>query len=194
MRALLLLSLVVLAGPALGAEDYAGPKPGEAAPDFTLKAHDGKDVKLSSLRGGYVVLEWVNPGCPFVKRHYDAGTMKRLAEKFGKKVTWLAVNSSHFVTVADNAAFVKERGLPYRVLDDHTGATGRAYGARTTPHMYIVGPDGKLVYRGAIDDDPYGEKPAPLNYVEQVLSAALEGKPAPTTWQKPYGCTVKYAK
>ena len=118
--------------------------------------------------------------------------MKTLAAKYGERVTWLAINSSHFATVADNAAFVKEKALPYRVLDDHAGQVGKAYGARTTPDMFVSDPAGKVAFRGAIDDDPYGEKPAPTNHVDQSLAALLGGKPVPVSMNAPYGCTVKY--
>lgn len=197
LSALFLLAAALLAAPAASAEEQkrGGPDPGQPAPDFTLKDHEGKDVKLSDLKGQVVVLEWTNPQCPFVKRHYEAGTMKTLAAEFaGKNVKWLAIDSSHFVTVAENKKWADEKQLPYPVLDDHEGKVGAAYGARTTPDMFVIDAEGKVAYRGAIDDDPYGENKAPKNYVRAAVEAVLAGKAAAEPETRPYGCTVKYAK
>jgi len=175
------------------AEEAAEP----AAPAFafTLKDQDGKDVSLSDFAGEIVVLEWVNPDCPFVQRHYQAGTMKSLAEKYADKgVVWLSINSTNYINVEKNAQWVKERKLPYRVLDDHEGKVGRMFAAATTPHMFILDEAGELVYQGAIDDDIGGTKADRINYVQKALDELLAGKPVSQPKTKPYGCTVKYAK
>lgn len=177
------------------ATDSAGPKPGEAAPDFSLTAHDGTQVKLADLKGKVVVLEWTNPQCPFVVRHYRKETMETLERTWkGKAVVWLAINSSHFNTVGANKAWVESEKLAYRVLDDHAGTVGRAYGARTTPDMYVIAPDGTLAYRGAIDDDPHGDKPGATNLVDRALTAHFAGKAPEPAQTRPYGCSVKYAQ
>lgn len=187
MHTLLLVLLATVA------YDYTGPKIGEAAPDFTLTDHTGQPVTLSKLKGKVVVLEWTNKDCPFVVRHYDLGTMKTLAERYApKQVVWLAINSSHFANVEQNAGFVKARTLPYRVLDDHSGTVGRAYGARTTPHMYVVDAKGHLAYRGAIDNNPWGDAKVPTNFVDAALTSMLAGQPVAAPLAKPYGCSVKY--
>lgn len=167
---------------------------GSQAPNFSLVDQNGAQVKLEDLRGGVVVLEWTNPDCPFVKRHYGRDTMKGLAAKYkGQKVTWLAINSTHYMGQADNKAFAEKYGLDYRVLSDAAGEVGKAYGAKTTPHMFIVDEAGKVVYQGAIDDDPYGNSDSPLNYVDSGLQEELTGKALATTSTEPYGCSVKYA-
>jgi peroxiredoxin len=188
---LLALPVAAFAGP-----DTTGPEPGQAAPEFALADHTGKTHKLSDYKGKVVVLEWTNPECPFVVRHYKAQTMKTLAEQYkGKEVVWLAINSSHFATQATNKKFVDDEKLTYAVLDDAKGTVGHAYGARTTPDMYVVDPAGKIAYRGAIDNDPFGDKSAAdkINYIGAALPAVI-GKAAPKTPRtKPYGCSVKYA-
>ena len=177
------------ATPAPGAEEAA-----DLAPDFALTDQDGNKVRLADHRGKIVVLEWTNPDCPFVKRHYAAGTMKRLAEKYAPKgVMWLAINTTNYWTVAKNKGWHTMQNLPYPVLDDRAGTVGKLYGARTTPHMFIVHKDGRLVYQGAVDDDPTG-KGAKVNYVEQTLDELLAGKPVTQAEMRPYGCSVKYAQ
>lgn len=168
---------------------------GQAAPDFRLKDLDGNDVALADLAGKVVVLEWANPNCPFWKRHADQKTMQATSAKH-PDVVWLAVNSTNpshgdHMDAAAWKAFLAERGITYRVLADPTGATGQAYGARTTPHMYVIGADGKLAYVGAIDDDPRGNG-AKVNYVDQALAELAAGKPVSTASTRPYGCSVKY--
>ncbi|GMU66793.1 MAG: thioredoxin family protein [Acidobacteriota bacterium] len=168
---------------------------GQAAPDFRLKDLDGNEVALADLAGKVVVLEWANPNCPFWKRHADQKTMQSTSAKH-PEVVWLAVNSTNpshgdHLDAAAWKAFLAERGITYRVLADPTGATGQAYGARTTPHMYVIGADGKLAYVGAIDDDPRGNG-AKVNYVDQALAELAAGKPVTTASTRPYGCSVKY--
>lgn len=165
-------------------------KTGEMAPDFTLKDQSGTEVKLSSLKGKLVVLEWTNPGCPFVVRHYKAQTMTKLA-KANSDVVWLTINSSHFTQDADNTTWAQKEGVK-TVLNDASGKVGKLYGARTTPHMYVIDAQGKIAYQGAIDDDPYGDKESPLNYVADALKALKAGKAPSINETKPYGCSVKY--
>lgn len=175
---------------------------GEQAPDFSLTDLSGKPVKLSDHNGSTVVLEWVNPECPYVRKHYDSANMPDLQKEFGgKKVVWLAVNSTNanhpeFKTPAQMAAWMKQKGgTPAATLLDRDGKVGRLYGARTTPHMYIVDPKGKLVYVGAIDDkrstNPEDIKTS-KNHVRAALGEVLAGKPVSTPSTTPYGCTVKY--
>jgi len=195
-KALVMVTLAVLALAAAGSVS-AGERTAEvgaAAPDFQLMNQDGKPVKLSDSDGKIRVLEWLNPDCPFVKRHYKAKTMKRLAEVYGAKgVVWLTINSTHYMGQEDNAKFRKEHELPYPILTDADGTVGHLYDARTTPHMYIVDADGMLVYNGAIDDDPRGNKDGdPVNYVAKALDELIAGSEVSTPETKPYGCSVKY--
>jgi peroxiredoxin len=181
----------------------AEPQDPNVANAFTLSDQNGKEVKLADLikKGQIVVLEWINPECPFVKAHYapDTMTMKKLADKYtqNNKVTWLAVNSSHFTTPQQNQEFVKQHGLSYPILLDNSGNVGKSYGAKTTPHLFIIDADGKIVYRGAIDNAPLGKKPAQgeyVNYVEKAVDELLAGKAVSVPQTKPYGCSVKYAQ
>jgi peroxiredoxin len=163
------------------------------APEFTLSDSSGQQVSLADSAGKIRVLEWINPDCPFVKRHYQAGTMKQLAEKYKDDVVWLAVNSTHYMDLEQSEKFRQQHKLPYPVLIDSDGAVGHSYGAATTPHLFIIDGNGKLVYRGAIDDDPRGAKDAARSFVDQALSELLAGKSVSITESKPYGCSVKYA-
>jgi peroxiredoxin len=173
----------------------AGVGVGDAAPDFTLQDVDGTEVTLSEV-DGIRVLEWLNPDCPFVKRHYQADTMERLAAAYAKRgVTWLTINSTHYMDRAANQQFAKAQGLTQHVLADPSGKVGRQYGAVTTPHMYVIDARGTIVYAGAIDDDPRGTKgDDATNYVAAALDEVLAGEPVSTPETKPYGCSVKYAK
>lgn len=167
---------------------------GAPAPGFTLRDAAGKQVALSDFAGKVVVLEWINPDCPFVKRHYQAKTMSDLASRYaGKGVVWLAVNTTHYMGAEDNTKWIESNALPYPILIDATGEVGRLYGAKTTPHMYVIDQHGTLVYAGAIDDDPQGSKAEKLNYVARALDEVLAGSPVTTAQTKPYGCSVKYA-
>jgi peroxiredoxin len=167
---------------------------GSPAPAFSLADETGKQVALADLAGKVVVLEWVNPDCPFVRRHYDAGTMSTLASKYRDAgVVWLAVNTTKYMGGEDNRKWIAAHSLPYRILDDHAGQVGRLYGAKTTPHMFVIDPKGTLVYAGAIDDDPQGSKSQKVNYVEQALAEVLAGKAVTVGQTKPYGCSVKFA-
>jgi peroxiredoxin len=144
-------------------------------------------VKLSDFAGKVVVLEWINPDCPFVKRHADAGTMRSLAQKYQGRVVWIGINSTNYMDSAANAKWIADRSLPYAVLDDHTGAVGHAYNAKTTPHMYVIDTTGKLVYGGT-------KGASAVNYVDAALAEVTAGKPVSLAETKPYGCSVKYAK
>jgi len=177
---------------------------GKPAPDFTLKDLNGNEVKLSSFKGKPVVLEWFNPGCPFVRKSHTKGSLKELAKKrTAEGVVWLAVNSSapgregHGLEV--NKTAVTEFGLTHPILVDEAGTVGHAYGATNTPHMFVIDDKGTLVYRGAIDNSPDGEgESAPegklVVYVDEALAALKAQKPVATASTKAYGCSVKYAK
>lgn len=168
-------------------------KVGEAAPGFTLMDHHGKEVSLADYDGKIVVLEWTNPECPFVQRHYKEGTMVELAKEFADEdVVWLSVNSTNYWDTAKNDEWAHGQKLPYAVLNDASGEVGHKYGAKTTPHMFVIASDGTLAYAGAIDDGPRGD--ASVNYVEAALESLIAGKDIEVTESKPYGCSVKYAK
>jgi peroxiredoxin len=166
---------------------------GKPAPDFTLTDASGKEHKLSDYKGKHVVLEWTNPTCPYVVRHYDAKTMTTTADASGDDVVWLAVDSSNFVKAEEAKAWKEKHGIAYPILLDAKGDVGRTYAAKTTPHMYVVDKEGVLRYSGAIDDDPRGEKKGEAtNYVTTTLEALKAGKEVETSQTKPYGCSVKY--
>lgn len=191
-----LLSLAILSLAA--APVFAGNAIGDTAPAFTLKAMDGKTYSLAELKGKTVVLEWANPNCPVSSRHTREKTMIELSKQYGE-VVWLGVNSTNpnsgdYMKPADELAWNQKNGINYAVLADPTGSTGHAYGARTTPHMFIIDKDGKIAYNGAIDDDPPGRKPKAqrVSYVGHGLDAEKAGKsPDPATTHA-YGCSVKY--
>jgi len=183
--------------PARQRRDVQDESSGRRAPSFELSSFDGKTVSLSDYRGKFVVLEWFNFECPLSLYHYETkNTMVELAKKYkGKNVVWLSVNSTSHTTPGPNKTFAKRHGLPYLILDDRSGKVGRAYGAQTTPHMYIINPRGRIVYEGAIDDSPLGKKKeGVVNYVDNALAELTTGKAVSTAKTKPYGCTVKYAK
>ena len=171
---------------------------GTVAPAFTLKGVDGKNHSLADYKGKVVVLEWINPNCPVSNRHAREKTMTDLVKQHGE-VVWLGINStspssSEFLKPADHQAYDQKFGITYPVLYDETGQVGHAYGARTTPHMFIVGADGKIAYNGAIDDDPGGRKAkiARVNFVDGGLTAERASKAPDPAATKPYGCSVKY--
>ena len=174
---------------------------GQAAPDFTLNDTQGKPVKLSSFKGKPVVLEWNNPGCPFVRKHYN-GNMQALQKAFTTQgVVWLAINSTEEDSVDHMGAeqlarWMADKGAsPTATLLDPDGRVGRAYGARVTPHMYIVNAQGALAYAGGIDSIPsarMADIEKATNYVRQGLDELLAGKPLSTPTSQPYGCSIKY--
>lgn len=182
---------------------HAAPELGKPAPDFSLPAHDGKTVKLSDQKGSWVVLEWFNKDCPFVARHYRARTMQRLQAKYAKKgVKWYSIVSSKpgkqgHMTAGEAKAELKSAGMAATaILLDPKGETGRAYGAKTTPHMFVIDPKGALVYMGAIDDAPSADHPEDMkkakNFVAAALDEAMAGAPVSEPSTRPYGCSVKY--
>ncbi len=197
-------SLVFAAAAALGTAGTAtaAATVGQPAPAFTATDTSGKRVSLADFKGKHVVLEWVNPGCPYVVKHYSSGNMQGTQkEATAKGVVWLAVNS----TAADHRDYQapaalaqwmqQQKAAASATLMDADGQVGRAYGARTTPHMYIVDPKGLLVYAGAIDNKP-SSNPADTatatNHVKVALAEALAGKPISLASTRPYGCSVKY--
>ena len=175
---------------------------GQTAPNFTLTDTAGKTVRLSDFKGKHVVLEWVNPGCPFVRKHYDSANMQTLQkETTGKGVVWLAVNSidtthGDYLAPAQLGRWMQDqKAAPTATLMDEDGTAGKAYGARTTPHMYIVNPQGTLVYAGGIDSIPSASQSdikAATNYVRQAVGELNAGKPVSASATRPYGCSVKY--
>ncbi|HSW14249.1 MAG TPA: redoxin domain-containing protein [Solimonas sp.] len=197
-----LMSLLLLAAGMTVATAHAAPQVGEPAPAFSATDSNGKTVQLSDYRGKFVVLEWTNNGCPFVQKHYSVGNMQSLQrEATAKGAVWLSVISSApgkqgHVSGADANMLSKERkAAPSAVLLDGKGTVGHLYEAQTTPHMFIVSPEGKLLYMGGIDsiasadsEDIAGAKP----YVKLALAEAMAGKPVTDAVTKPYGCNVKY--
>ena len=175
-----------------GVQAAESPRVGTPAPDFSLPDEDGKVHKLSDYRGKLVVLEWTNQECPYVKRHYRADTMEKLSEEFDAEVVWLAVNSTKSNSPEDTRAWKSEQGFHYATLQDPAGDVGHLYGARTTPNMYVIDPEGQLRYSGAIDDDPRGRSEGPSNYVSGAIHALLQGSDPDPSETRPYGCSVKY--
>jgi len=179
-------------------------KVGEPAPSFTAADNQGKTHKLSDFKGKFVVLEWHNQGCPYVGKHYGSGNMQKLQKEWtAKGVVWLTVVSSApgqqgYVTAEQSQAYVKaQNAAPTAVLLDPTGDVGHAYSAKTSPHMFVINPDGVLVYNGAIDDKPTSDQadvPTATNYVSAALNEGMAGKPVTVQTSQPYGCGVKYAR
>jgi peroxiredoxin len=169
---------------------------GQAAPQFTLEDQNGKPVSLKDFSGDVVVLEWTNPECPFVQRHYQRHTMTDLAAKYkGSGVVWLAINSTNGVTDADSKQWADQQQIGYPILNDSSGATGHAYLATNTPQMIVINKDGTVVYDGAIDNDRGGDRTdGKINYVDQALGEVLAGKAVSVPRTTPYGCQVHYAK
>jgi peroxiredoxin len=182
------------------APNPSGVEVGKPVPDFTLTDITGKEHKLSDYKGKVVILEWTNPNCPFVQRVYKQAIMTTTQEKASQKgVVWLTINSTHpkhqdFETNESQSKTYKEwKARHTALLTDPEGTIGRMYDAKTTPHMFIIDKEGKLVYNGAIDDDPRGNKSEKLNYVEAALAELTDGKPVSTATTRPYGCSMKYA-
>ena len=175
---------------------------GKAAPGFRLTDVNGRVVNLSDFLGKTVVLEWNNPGCPFVRKHYESGNMQKAqATATAQGVTWLTINSSGegkqgHMTPAEAKALVDGQGSRRTAyLLDPTGAVGISYGAKTTPHMYIVSPSGTLVYKGAVDDKPTADEDdiaGARNHVLAALGEVRAGRPVSVPTSRPYGCNVKY--
>ncbi len=198
---MVLLTLTTLCTSALFAAD--APKVGAPAPNFALPAADGKTHSLGDFKGKYVVLEWFNPGCPFVQKHYKSDNMQTLQKQFtGKGVAWLTIDSSapgaqgHLTPEAAKKQMSEWKMGSTALLLDPTGTVGHEYHAANTPHMVIVDPAGKLIYEGAIDSkasyDPADIKSS-TNYVKAALEEAMAGKPVSNAETKAYGCSIKYA-
>ena len=175
---------------------------GQPAPAFSAVDATGKPVSLADFKGRHVVLEWTNPGCPFVQKHYGAGNMQATQkDALAKGVAWLTVNSTavdarDHLKPADMAAWMQaQKAAATATVMDADGKVGRAYGARTTPQMFVIDPAGKLVYAGAIDDKPTANPadiPGATNHDKAALAEALAGKPVSVASTRPYGCSVKY--
>jgi peroxiredoxin len=180
----------------------AAQTPGAPAPAFTLTTSNGRTVSLADFKGKTVVLEWTNHECPYVGKHYRSNNMQRLQKKWtARDVIWLSVVSSApgqegYVTAEEANKLTRERdAAPSAVLLDPKGTVGRAYGARVTPHMFVISGDGTLIYAGGIDDRPsanVADIKIARNYVDAVLTDLSEGKPVSATRTRAYGCTVKY--
>jgi hypothetical protein len=192
-----LVAASMVAAPAL-----AEPQVGKAAPNFKLNDVNGRVVSLSDFRGKTVVLEWNNPDCPFVKKHYGSGNMQKTQAAATKDgVVWLSINSSaegkqgHMDGAKAKAVIAAQKAQPTAYLLDPKGVVGTGYGAKTTPHIYIVDPKGTLVYNGGIDDKPT-PNPADINGARNHVLAALSelkaGKAVSVPESRPYGCNVKY--
>ena len=190
-------ALAVIAAPA-----SAAPVVGQPAPNFKLADANGKPVSLSQFRGRTVVLEWNNPDCPFVKKHYGSGNMQKAQAAAAKDgVVWLSINSSaegkqgHLDGAKAKSVITALKAQPTAYLLDPNGVVGTAYGAKTTPHMFIINSKGTLVYAGGIDDKPT-PNPADIegarNHVLAALSELKAGKPVSVATSRPYGCSVKY--
>jgi peroxiredoxin len=195
------LAIALLAAAPLPAS--AQPLTGQPAPAFTLTDLDGRKVSLADLKGKYVVLEWTNPSCPFVQKHYGSGNMQSLQKRFaGEGVQWIVINStavshSEYLKPAEQKAWLQKHGAAASIAAlDADGTVGRAYAAKVTPHMYVIDPNGVLVYAGAIDDkrstDPADVKTA-HNYVVQAFAELRAGKPVSASSTQAYGCTIKYS-
>lgn len=193
---LLPLSLALCAGAAFAITA------GNPAPEFSVTDAAGKTVKLSDYKGKFVVLEWTNPECPFVRAQYGAETMQALQKEAGARdVVWLSVNStnqssSEYKTGAQMSRWMTDKGAAQKaILIDSTSATGRAYDAKTTPHMFVIDPKGTIVYAGAIDDKRSAresDRKTAHNYVRAALNESMAGKPVTVASTTPYGCSVKY--
>jgi peroxiredoxin len=192
---------IALAAATFCVSALASAPPGRPAPAFTLTDLSGKPVNLADYKGKTVVLEWHNFACPFVQKHYRSGNMQALQKKYANDVAWLAVNSTaktafdYMEPSAVSKQLAEFRAAPASYLMDEAGSVGMSYGARTTPHMYIIDPSGKVVYNGAIDDkrstnveDVKGAK----NYVAAALDEMKAGKPVTVASTTPYGCSVHY--
>lgn len=193
-----LLGLALLTVPAL-----AQVRISEPAPDFHGTDSKGKAESLSQYKGKYVVLEWANKGCPYEQKQYNSGNMERLQKEWtGKGVIWLSVLSSapgqqgNVTPTEENAYLQQMHAAPTAAILDPSGTIGRLYGAKTTPHMFVVDPNGKLIYQGAIDDAPSTDQSvhASRNYVSEALTESMSGKPVTTAQTRSYGCSVKYGQ
>ena len=194
------LTLISITASTLIAAD--SPPVGSAAPDFSLPDAAGKTHSLSEYKGKYVVLEWFNPECPFVKKHYGSGNMQKLQGQYtGKGVVWLSIDSSApglegSLTAEQAQKVMKDWNTKQTaLLLDPEGKAGRAYNARNTPHMFVINPEGKIVYEGAIDSKATpnpADIPSSTNYVKAALDESMSGKSVSNSNTRPYGCSIKY--
>ncbi|WP_225782576.1 thioredoxin family protein [Xenophilus sp. Marseille-Q4582] len=201
-RRAVMAAAMALGASLLMAQAQAAPAVGQKAPDFVAVDTSGQRHQLSDFAGKYVVLEWTNPGCPFVRKHYGSGNLPATQKAATDRgVVWLAINSteraaSDYLPPDRLAAWMKEqKAAPTAVLMDEDGVLGQAYGARTTPHLFIIDPQGTLVYAGGIDSIASArvdDIQHATNYVNQALGEALGGKPISAASTKAYGCTIKY--
>jgi peroxiredoxin len=200
-KLLAIIFTTLVSGTLIAAE---APKVGAAAPDFSLRDVNGKTHSLGTLKGKYVVLEWFNPGCPFVQKHYKSENMQSLQKRFtAKGVAWLTIDSSAPGAQGSLTPEEAKKRLadwpmnPTALLLDPEGKVGHEYAATNTPHMYVIDPSGKLIYSGAIDNkptpDPDDIKGA-TNYVQAALTEAMAGKPVTVPNSRAYGCSIKYAR
>lgn len=198
MKAMLLgLAVTALAVPAVAQQTN-----GQAAGNFRLTDMTGRNVELSDFKGRPVVLEWHNPGCPFVRKHYDSGNMQRTqAAATAGGAVWLTINSGapgkqgHMSLAEAQAQFAKDGSKATRYLLDPRGVVGKGYAAKTTPHLYVIDPAGRLVYQGGIDDKPTANAAdiaGARNHVTAALAELKAGKPVSVAESRPYGCSVKY--
>jgi peroxiredoxin len=181
---------------------WGAPVTGGKAPDFSATDTNGKTQTLSQYKGKYVVLEWTNPDCPIVHKHYDSGNMQKLQKEFtGKGVVWLSIDSSapgqqgNYSAAEMNQIMKSRNAAPTAIIPDPSGTIGKLYGAKTTPHMFVIDPSGNLVYQGAIDSIPSPDQadiPKATNYVQAALDESMAGKPVTTPSTRSYGCAVKY--
>jgi peroxiredoxin len=202
MKTRTIVAIIMSVVSAAAAFAFDPPPIGSAAPDFSLTDAKGKTHSLSQYKGKYVVLEWFNPKCPFVQKHYGSGNMQKLQEEYTSKgLVWLTINSSAPGTWGNLTPEQAERKLAEwkthqtALLLDPDGKAGRAYGAKNTPDMVIVNPEGKIVYEGAIDNKATpnpADIPDSINYVKVALDESLARKPVTTSRTKPYGCAVEY--
>lgn len=201
MKTKLLLGLLTsLVSTALFAAD--SPPVGSTAPDISATDSKGKTQTLSQYKGKYVVLEWFSPECPFVKKHYGSGNMQKLQEEFtGKGVVWLTIDSSapglqgNLTAEQANQKIAEWKARSTAFLLDPDGKAGRTYAAKNTPHMFVINPDGKIIYEGAIDSKPTSNASdiaSSTNYVKAALDESLAGKTVTISSSRPYGCSVKY--
>jgi peroxiredoxin len=197
----LLMTVGVLV--AAGGISLAEVQVGKEAPDFVLTDTNGKAHHLSDYKGKYIVLEWYQPDCPFVRKHYNSGNMQALQKEYvAKGVVWLSIDSSaagqegNYPSAELNQIATKNGAARTALLLDADGKVGHLYGAKTTPDMYIINPQGVLVYQGAIDDKPstnLADVKTAKNYVKSALNAVMGGQTVATASTRPYGCSVKYA-
>ena len=199
MKSILFVSLTLVTAALYAAES---PAVGSAAPDFSLSDANGETHSLSDEKGKYVVLEWFNPECPFVKKHYGSGNMQKLQSEYtGKGVVWFSIDSSapgyegNMTPEPAQKIMKKWNTKQTALLLDPEGKAGRSYGARNTPHMFVINPEGKIIYEGAIDSKATpnpDDIASSTNYVKAALDESMSGKSVSNSNTRPYGCSVKY--